>query len=249
MPVTIDKPAPYAPASAILELIKRHRSKGLPSPVTADVLARAGISNSLIPRTLQALQTLDLIDEEGAPSAILEDIRKVPESSYQQRLAEWLKDAYADALKFVDLATADETQVRDAFRSYKPIGMQSRMVTLFIGLFAAAGIALERQKPPTSRKPLSASLNERQGRNAPRMPKATSKPQNGYTTPPLSNSNLPPALAGLLVSLPPEGEGWTRLNRDKFVQTFSVLLDFCFPVIEGSRQKTEQENDMEDQDK
>lgn len=55
MPVTVDQPAPYAPASAILDLIERHRNKGLPAMVDADALGRAGVSDSLIPRTLQAL--------------------------------------------------------------------------------------------------------------------------------------------------------------------------------------------------
>ncbi len=43
MPVSIDQPVPYAPASALLDLIERHRNKGLPSVVDADVLLRAGI--------------------------------------------------------------------------------------------------------------------------------------------------------------------------------------------------------------
>ena len=41
MAVTQDKPAPYAPASAILEIIQTHRRKGLTS-FTADVLQRVG---------------------------------------------------------------------------------------------------------------------------------------------------------------------------------------------------------------
>ena len=49
-----------ATARAILDLIERYRERGLTSPINADVLARAGIPTSLIPRTVQALQTLDL---------------------------------------------------------------------------------------------------------------------------------------------------------------------------------------------
>ncbi len=60
MAVTQEKPAPYAPASAILDIVSRYRNRGLVFPVNADVLARVGISDSLIPRTLQALQVLDL---------------------------------------------------------------------------------------------------------------------------------------------------------------------------------------------
>jgi Family of unknown function (DUF5343) len=95
MPVTSTAPAPYAPASAVIELIRRHRNRGLPTPVNADVLARASISGSLIPRTLQALQTLDLIDDNGTLTAVLEGIRLAPEAEYRQRVADWLRATYA----------------------------------------------------------------------------------------------------------------------------------------------------------
>src|SRR5271155_5309132 len=155
MAVTTDRPAPYAPTSTILDVITRYRDRGLPTPVTKDVLARAGVAETLIPRVLQSLQTLDLIDEAGHPPPFFEGIRRAPAGEYQQRLAEWLNAAYADALNFVDPATADEVAVRDAFRNYNPVGQQGRMVSLFIGLYAAAGVGTERpaQQPRQSRSP------------------------------------------------------------------------------------------------
>ena len=125
--VTADKPAPYATTSAILDIIGRYRNRGLPSPVNADVLARASIPGSLIPRTLQALVTLDLINEAGNPTETLEGIRLAPEAEYKKRLEDWLKGTYADVFSFVDPTTDDETRIRDAFRSYQPVGQQERM--------------------------------------------------------------------------------------------------------------------------
>ena len=228
MPVTADKPAPYAPASAILSLIERHRNKGLPSTVDAEVLARAGVSDSLVPRTLYALSALDLITDDGSPSPVLEGIRLAPESEYRQRITEWLNSSYADALAYIDPATATEGDIRDAFRTYKPIGQQSRMVTLFQGLYAAAGIAPERQRqapkrngsappPKPKAKPLTASLAS----HTPARAFANSAPRDG----------LPPALAGLLASLPSDGR-WTQAQRDKFMTAFPVMLDYAFEVVE-----------------
>jgi hypothetical protein len=234
MAVTADKPAPYAPASAIIDIIDRYRNKGLPTPVTAEVLGRAGISDSLIPRTLQALQTLDLIGEDGRPTQVFEGIRRAPEAELRLRLAEWLQGAYADALQFVDPATADEIGIRDAFRSYNPVGQQPRMVTLFSGLFKAAGIGPEKSVKSTSDRPVQLRTIVRA--RAPR-PITERKP----AAPPLNHSGgappgLPPALAGLLSSLPKTGEGWTQVERDRFVQTFGAVLDFCFPIhAEGER--------------
>lgn len=145
VPVTPDKPAPYAPASAIIDLIQRYRNRGLPSPVTGEVLMRVGVSESLVSRTLYALQALDLIDEQGAPTKTFEGIRLAPEAEYKQRLSQWLQGAYADVLTFVDPGRDDETKVRDAFRSYQPVGQQSRMITLFLGLLATAGLVSEKR--------------------------------------------------------------------------------------------------------
>ena len=76
MAVTTASAAPYAPPSAVLEVITRYRNRGLSTPITAEVLARAGVSESLVPRTLQALQILDLVDDKGMPTDTLEGFEK-----------------------------------------------------------------------------------------------------------------------------------------------------------------------------
>lgn len=224
MAVTPDQSGPYAPATAVMSLIERHRTRGLPSPINDDVLARAGISDSLAPRTLYALKVMDLIDEDGKPTEIFEGIRKAPEAEYQQRLTTWLNTAYADALQFIDPATADETQIRDAFRNYTPIGQQSRMVSLFMGLYAAAGVAPERKRQ-TAIKPTRTAIK-------PPRPKSQqpTPPRQGNGSSSGQSGSIPPALNGLLASLPSAGAGWTQIERDRFVTTFSAVLDFCFPV-------------------
>lgn len=240
MPVTTASAAPYAPASAILDIIKRYRAKGLPVPITAEVLGRASVSDSLIPRTLQALQTLDLIDAQGAPTGTLEGLRLAPESEFKQRLAEWLNAAYADVLQFIDPATADEVMVRDAFRSYNPIGQQPRMVTLFIGLYAAAGVGPQKDAQPRTSRP-SARVARTQTAAAPTSAVRKTSAGRGAPADAAITGTVPAALAGLLASLPPEGRGWTAERRNKFVTTFSAVLDFCFPIVE--REATDAESD------
>jgi len=235
MPVTTDKPGPYAPASAIMSIVERHRNKGLPSVVDAETLARAGISDSLIPRTLHALNALDLIGDDGKPTQVLEGIRLAPEAEYQTRLAEWLNGAYEDALAYVDPATATESDVRDAFRTYKPIGQQSRMVSLFFGLYAAAGVVQERAKPaprkssngtarpkPPAAKPAAASR-----RQAPLRSDGGASSDGGGR----GMAGLPAPIAGLLASLPAEGDGWTKKKRDSFIATLGAVIDFVYPIL------------------
>jgi hypothetical protein len=225
MPVTQDKPGPYAPATAILDIVGRYRSRGLPFPVNSDVLARAGISDSLIPRTLQTLQTLDLIKDTGNPTETLEGIRLAPNAEYKLRLADWLKSAYAEVFAFVDPTTDDDNSIRDAFRSYQPIAQQARMVTLFKGLCAAAGLMPEKSSSPrTSPQPVrSPRVVSTATRAAPARRVVSS------ITPKASGAALPPALAGLMESLP--SDGWTAAQRTKFLATFQAVLDFVVPVV------------------
>jgi hypothetical protein len=233
MPVTLDKPAPYATSGAILELIERHRTRGLPSPVTPEILGRAGIAETLIPRTLQTLHILDLIDAKtGMPTETFEGLRLAPEPEFKNRLADWLKGAYADVFAFVDPTKDDETSIRDAFRSYQPVGQQQRMTLLFEGLCAAAGLIPERPAKPRATTRLAS-----QSASVPQPKRVTSKLVAAAVAASSRHaSRVPPPIAGLLESLPPQGEGWTKEARDKFMATFGTVLDYCFPFVKSEKE-------------
>jgi Family of unknown function (DUF5343) len=245
MAVTADKPAPYAPASAILDIVNRYRNRGLVFPVTADVLARAGIAGSLIPRTLQALQTLDLFKDNGNPTEILEAIRLAPQAEFKQRLADWLRGAYADIFAFVDPSKDEDTRVRDAFRSYQPIGQQPRMVRLFMNLCAAAGLIAD--KP--ARAATSGAGNSRLRVRSPSVRAASTSraaadiriPAPPRINTSVSQPGLPAPIAGLLSGLPPNGAGWTAERRDQFLGTFKAVIDFCFPIVENEPEPDSEE--------
>lgn len=240
MAVTPDKPAPYAPPTPIVALIERHRSRGLPSPINAETLQRSGlVTDSLIPRTLQALQVLELITETGEPTQTLEGIRLAPETEYKQRLADWLNGVYADVLQYVDPATASEVQVRDAFRAYNPTGQQARMVTLFTGLYAAAGVGAPRESNSQPRAVRAPS------------PRPAAKPSLRsvlYKTPerkpPSVAGGLPQTIAALLADLPPQGGGWTQDKRDRFVTMFESMLDYNYKIVAEAREEPDDEEAM-----
>lgn len=246
MPVTQTQSGPYAPAPAVMGVVERYRDRGLPTPVTAEVLARAGVSESLVPRTLYSLQVLDLIDEAGKPTSVLEGIRLAPQGEYQARLGEWLNGAYAELLQFVDPATADEAAIRDAFRGYRPHGQLDRMVTLFMGLFRAAGIAPEKamsgppRKKPVGSGPLKPKLKPSFAAKAKQGTLADQHKPGGTVN---FAGALPPAIAGLLASLPTQGQGWTKAQRDAFMATFEVVVDFCFPPGVVAKAKIEEGDD------
>lgn len=233
MPISRDKPAPYAPAKAILDVLERHRAKGLPSPIDKEVLGRSGISDSLISRTLQALQTLDLVNEDGTHTQTWEGLRLAPEVEYKDRMREWLNAAYADVLQFVDPATDNETSIRDAFRPFKPTGMQDRMVTLFMGLYAAAGVGGEKQRTPGATPRPRPPRPTEWKRPAAEKQAATVRVDVG------ADGGLPAPILGLLANLPANGESWPKERRDSFVRTFEAVLDFCFPIAKATMSSNE----------
>jgi hypothetical protein len=228
MAVSADKPGPYTSPKVIIDLISRHRSRGLPSPVDVDVLTRAGVTESMTARTMQSLYGLDLIAEDGSLTEVFEGLRLAPEGEFKSRLKEWLDAAYADVLQFVDPSKDGEVAVRDAFRNYKPVGQQDRMVTLFIRLYEAAGVGTAksdtervRSRPSVVRRPPPKTSVKFTGGGAPRS----------HSTGVGGGANYPAAIAGLLQSLPAEGDGWTKAKRDSFLTAFGVVLDFCFQQV------------------
>lgn len=234
MPVTPDKPGPYSPAATVIDVMNRSRDRGLPLPVNAENLVRIGVPDSLVTRVLSTLVALDLIDDSGAPTPTLENLQRAPEAEYKKRQEDWLKSAYADIFAIVDPTKDDETRVRDAFRSYNPVGQQSRMVSLFMGLCAAAGMIPEKPVPTTR----PAARQARPAQPAPTRPSAAVVNVRRVMHKPArvsaSFDTLPPAISGLLESLPEPSDGWTKADRDRFYTTFGTVLDFCIPIRKAS---------------
>lgn len=231
MPVTQENPGPYASPSAVLEVIRRFRDRGMQTPFTREVLSRAGIAESLQTRTLYALQVLDLIDDEGTPTEVLTGLANAGDDKFQEGLANWLRAAYAEVFRYADPATDDAARVRDAFRGYNPRAQQERMVTLFLTLCQEASIYTPPQgnavrERPTRRRRPTPTVQRRQGAQQ-------QHPHHG----------LPQPIEGLLASLPPSRR-WSQKRRDDFVKTFEAVLDYCVEVC-ADTESEEEKNDQE----
>jgi hypothetical protein len=234
----------YAPVAAVVAVIERYRDRGLPAPIDADTLVRAGLTTeSLAPRTVQSLKLLDLLDDAMQPTAELVALGKVPTDQFKERLAAVLRTAYADVLKFVDPATDDYERVRDQFRPYKPPSLRDRMATLFLGLIEYAGVIPEgRTKELTGRRPAtgkaratrpastrssakppseSSSNGSRAGTEEAEAPHQVRRPRDGH---------LPPALEGFMRALPEPGTAVSVKRRDQYVQAFASNFDLSYDV-------------------
>lgn len=246
MPIIADEHAPYAPPRAVLSIIEGFRDRGLQTPFTQEVLIRAGVSDSLAPRTLQALKLLDLVDGDGEPTQQFSDLAKAPQAEFPERLAAILHAAYQDVFKFVNLEGDDYQRVRDAFRHYKPRGQQGRMVTLFLHLCYEAGLTEELLKPPRAAKATSNPAHrprhsrKKAGKktlaapddSAPASPKADVE----FTASPTPSSGQHPLIRGMIHSLPEAGSEWPQRARNAWVKAALANFDLVYELPPEDRE-------------
>jgi len=232
MPVQPDGPAPYAPASAVIDVVQQHRARGLPSPITTEVIGRAGVTDALAARVMKTLTLFDLVDGDGQETKQFSELAKAPESDFKDRFAYVLRAAYADVFQYVDPATDPVARIRDQFRHYQPRGQQERMVTLFMGLCEYVGIISADRENGTEPKRRAARPGNKSA--AVKRAKTTKKPgETGLprspipedfqpTPPPASGQH--PLIQGLLMALPPAGQVWPHRARENW--TKAALANF-----------------------
>lgn len=221
-----------------MQIIQGFRDRGLQTPFTLDVLSRAGVSESLGPRTLQSLKLLDLIDADGHPTQQFTDLAKAPQAEFEERLGAILHAVYQDVFKFVNLDEDDYQRVRDAFRHYKPRGQQERMVTLFLHLCGEARLINEIPKPPRSSKTGKAapSRPRSQPRERVKPPASTGsvapppKAETEFTPSPAPSSGQHPLIRGLIQSLPEAGSEWPERARNAWVKAALANFELVYEL-------------------
>ena len=225
-----DNFAPYAPVKNVRDAIIRRRDRGLPNPVTPETLQSIGIPAGNTPRTLQALKFLTLLDDEGQQTPTMEQLARASESEYQQVLVGIVQNAYQRVFAIVDPAQDNGTAISDAFRQFEPSAQREKMVTLFMGLCAEAGIVDSSARPRRSQD--ARRQNAVQRRTRTRSSEVTSDhedtnpvemthPQNGVDY----------RLISAIVSQLPHQGTWTEPRRERWLGALTAAVDLMVEVV------------------
>ncbi len=215
--------APYAYPSNVFGVVSRLRNAALPDPLDAEAVQRIGIPAGNSHRTVAAFRFLGLIDEKGKHTKLMQGLARATSQEYPNVLGDILRNAYADIFAIVNLDTASEIEIDDAFRGYSPETQRKRMVKLFMNLSQEANLlkgelvnVQQSEKP----KPRSVSSGPRMG------------PLNSST--PSKSSSVRSWMEyteSLFEQLPEfDDASWTSAERDKWLNAIASLLDVRIDV-------------------
>lgn len=237
-----DQNRPYPPPSNVVSLLHRLRSRNLPDRVDAEYLRDAGISDSLINRSLFALRFLGLIEPNDFPTAALRAIATSTDEEYREILAKLIREAYAEVFASVDPAEDPPDRIVNVFRRYSPASQRERMVSFFLSMCREAGIPtleISRQRTGSVARAGSSKTRKSTGKVAKSPTKSLMGSDEGIS--PIAG--VPAHLELLIRALPPAGQSMSAARRTQWLKMAEGVLAFTYPETgdEGLEFEVEEE--------
>lgn len=227
--------APYAAISNVMEVITRKRERGLSASLSPTVLETISIPKGNISRTLQALNFLGLIDENGTQTELFHRLGRAGETDdeYKMILEEIIRSSYERVFAIVDPAQDGETAINDAFRQFGPEAQRGRMVTFFLGMCEQAGIV---QTNPRQRKTSNKTNRSPTQRTRSRTSttSAIQPPDNAPETLPRrsNDEDTEYQLVFAVMRQLPSDRQWSADRRQKWLAAVEAAVDLMVDVVE-----------------
>lgn len=192
---------PYAPLASVRKVLEAIRS-GIEGPWTSGACTSAGVTDSMVPRTLNSLEALNIVDPRGNLTEAGRALLGTSGADYIVALESIVRGAYAAVLAGVDPATASAEDIALAFDGFEPRAQQDKMIALFRGLCAECGLS------------------------SPRMRRTPSRETGGRAR--ALSADLSPVEA--VVRQLPESRRWTKEHRDAWVTAMTSVVDLLFKI-------------------
>ena len=221
--------APYASPNSVIDLIHRLRDAGLPDPLTLDGLGLVGVSPSMVSPTLRSFKFLGIVDDDGQKLPAYQRLSVATSEEYPGVLADVVKSAYSDVFNIVDPGKHDADQVEDAFRQYIPQKQRRRMVRLFLGLCAEAGLAPEQPKRRRGQGTVRSTTRPTETVHPDRQPNVPQDPPPVASAP----NNATEVLVGSFVAQLPDSGEWTRDHRERWLRAVESAVDLMIAVSDS----------------
>ncbi len=194
--------APYAPLASVRKILEAIRV-GNEGPWTAEACASSGVTDSMIPRTLNSLEALGIVDAPGNLTGAGRALLGTSEPEYAASLKSIVREAYAEVLARVDPSTASAEAIALAFAGLEPRAQQDKMVSLFRGLSAECGLSSARRRRTPARETRGAAARELSGGVSP--------------------------IEAVLRQLP-TGRRWTKERRDAWITAMTSFVDLLYEI-------------------
>jgi hypothetical protein len=205
----------------------------LPSRIDRSILG--GMSGSGQSALLGSLEYLGLIDQGGKPLPALDELITLNGPQYSAKLKQLLTASYEFLFDGIDLKRATGSQVHEAFRKKNVQGSTLiKAIAFFLAAAKDAGIEVSKHvKPPGAVKSPAQRRTGQRGTPRPNEEDGEDDDEDeGHSVGQSFAPDVHPALAGILMQLPPSGETLSKRDRDRFMKAFEAVLTLVYPTDE-----------------
>lgn len=223
---------PYVAWKTFLGFLDWLAEVGVPSRLDRSFWGQK-LSGAYGAQVIAALKYFDLLDAENRPQPDLEVLVTHPEQR-KEALHRLIQKKYSDVLDDLDLERATAGELVERFRQY-PISGETfnKALNFFVQATQYAGIPTSQHITKRARGAAKAGSGSGKPRRRGRPPKA--KSAEGTAQPHVSTVEqlgMHPSIEALLRDLNRIGASWTQPERDRWLSTFTTMLDYVYPVKE-----------------
>jgi Family of unknown function (DUF5343) len=226
-------PPPYFAFKTLTNMIVKMEEHGPPPRIDRTFLT--GMSGAGQTQFIAGLKSLGLIDEDGVVQPNLVELVNKPDER-PTLIGQLLRERYPEAIE-LGSGNATTGQLVEVFNGYGVQGDTARKAIAFY--LQAAKYAGDIPLSPHFKTPTVKA----QGGGSKKRPKKAAPPAETPSTP-VDNgipSGLHPALAGLLATIPKQGQTWTQEEHDRFKAAFDPVLAIAAPVSDDETSDPDEE--------